>query len=106
MPFVHSLVKAEVNARTGWCAPIEVGEAAPHYVSFVVPVDERAGFFQEYRCETITGEKGLKTIESRDFLRRGPDSFVLRVGQVDLWFAVRTASREDRRLPYVGELGH
>lgn len=34
MAFVHSLVKAEINKKLGWCAPVELGEAAPHYVSF------------------------------------------------------------------------
>jgi hypothetical protein len=41
MAFVHSLVRAKVNGKRGWCAPVELGETAPHYISLVVPLDEK-----------------------------------------------------------------
>ena len=106
MAFVHSLVKAEVNGKTGWCAPVELGEAAPHYVSFVIPVDDSSGFFHEYTCETITAEERAKRIESHGLVRQGEDSFVLRLGKLELWFIVRPVPKEERRLPYVGQLAH
>jgi hypothetical protein len=106
MPFVHSLVKSETNGQRGWCAPAELGEAAPHYVSFTVPVDEQGRFFGEYVCETVTAEGDRRRIESHRLVQQGPDSFVLRIGDRDFWFVVRTVPREDRRLPYVGRLRH
>ncbi|HEV3260212.1 MAG TPA: hypothetical protein VG013_25370 [Gemmataceae bacterium] len=106
MAFVHSLVKTEVNGKTGWCAPLEIGEAAPHYISFVIPLDDKGDFFHEYTCETITTEEGAKRIDPHEFVRRGEDSFVLRLGKLDLWFTVRPVPKEDRRLPYVGKLRH
>ena len=106
MAFLHSLVKTEVKGKTGWCAPVELGEAAPHYVSFVIPLDDRGSFFHVYTCETITAEEGAKRIESHELVRRGVDSFVLRLGKVELWFNVRTVPKEDRRLPYLGKLSH
>jgi hypothetical protein len=107
MPFVHSLVKTKVKEKTGWCAPIELGEDAPHYISFVIPLDDRGDFFLEYTCETITFDKeGATKIDAHEFVRQGKDSFVLRLGQLNLWFTVRAVPRENRHLPYVGKLGH
>lgn len=106
MAFLHSLVKAELNGKTGWCAPVELGEAAPHYIGFVVPVDDTRGFFHEYACETIATEKDEKKIELHELVQQGEDSFVLRLGKRELWFAVRPVPREERRLPYVGKLQH
>jgi len=106
LAFVHSLVKAEVNGKTGWCAPVELGESAPHYINFVLPLDDKGGFFRQYTCETVTTEEGSKRVESHEFVRRGMDSFVLRLGRLELWFTVRTVPKEERRLPYVGKLGH
>jgi hypothetical protein len=105
MAFVHSLVKTEVNGKRGWCAPVEVGEAAPHYISFVIPLDDKGDFFPEYICETITTD-GAKRIDAHEVVRRGEDSFVLRLGKLELWFTVRTVPKKDRRLPYIGKLGH
>ena len=34
MAFVHGFARTQVNGRKGWCAPVELGEAAPHYFSF------------------------------------------------------------------------
>ena len=106
MAFVHGFARTQVNGRKGWCAPVELGEAAPHYVSFVVPVDEKGDFFSEYVCEVITTEEGEKRMESHKLVRHGADSFVLRLGKVNVWFAVRPSSKEERRAPYVGSLEH
>ena len=107
MAFLHSLVRAEPKRKRGWCAPVELGDAAPHYVSFVLPLDEDSGFFGEYTCETVTVKKdGSKKIDSHTLVRRGGDSFVLRLGARDLWFTVRAVPNKDRRLSYVGNLEH
>ena len=106
MAFVHSLVKTELNGKTGWRAPVELGEAAPHYISFVVPVDDKRGFFAEYTCETITAEDGDKSVESHELVRQGDDSFVLHLGKLELWFTVRPVPKAERRLPYIGKLQH
>src|SRR5207253_7058454 len=99
MAFVHSLVKTEINEKTGWCAPAEIGETAPHYISFVIPVDDEGSFFHEYTCEAITAEGTEKRIEPHLLVRQGEDSFVLRVGNVELWFTVRPVPKTERRLP-------
>lgn len=107
MAFVHSLVKVEARGKRGWCAPVELGEATPHYISFVIPLDDRGALLNEYTCETITtDEGGTKSIYAHELVRRGEMSFVLRLGQLDLWFIVRTVPKEDRRLPYIGKLEH
>src|SRR5487761_1615859 len=106
MAFVHSLVRTEANGKMGWCAPVEMGEAAPHYISFVVPVDDKGGFFPEYTCETIVSENGEKRIEPHELMRQGSDSFLLRLGRRELWFTVRPVPKAERRLPYVGKLQH
>jgi hypothetical protein len=106
MPFVHSLVRTTAGGKPGWRAPTEIGEAAPHYVSFVIPVDERGGFFREYVCETITtGERG-KRVEAHRLVPHENDSFVLRLGKREVWFTVKAGAKEDRRLPYLGNLKH
>jgi hypothetical protein len=106
MVFVHGLVRTQANGRKGWCAPVELGEAAPHYISFVVPVDEKCDFFSEYVCEVVTAGEGGKRRESHDLVRQGTDSFLLRLGELELWFAVRPGPKEERRAPYVGSLEH
>ena len=107
MAFLHSLVRAEPKRKRGWCAPVELGAAAPHYVSFVLPLDENGGFLREYACETITVEQdGSKKIAAHTLVRQGADSFVLRLGARDLWFTVRAVPNKDRCLSYVGKLGH
>jgi hypothetical protein len=106
MPFVHGLVRTRASGREGWCAPVELGEATPHYVSFAIPVDEVLGFFDRYTCETVVTDKGDKTTESHDLMRQGDDSFMVRLGESEVWFTVRPVSKGDRRLPYVGKLGH
>ena len=105
MAFVHSLVKTQDGTK-GWCAPLELGEATPHYISFVIPVDDRKTFFAEYTCETITRAKRAQRIESHDLVMRGEDSFVLHFDKQDVWFAVKPGPKKDRRLPYVGTLQH
>lgn len=106
MAFVHGLVRTRSNGRKGWCAPVELGEAAPHYVAFVIPVDEQGAFFEEYDCETITAEGESKRRATHELLKKGKDSFLLRLGNREAWFTVRPVSAKDRRAPYVGELGH
>lgn len=106
MAFLHSLVKTQENGRKGWCAPVELGEAAPHYVSFVVPVDDARGFFDDYICETVTTGQADRRTESHELVRQGDDSFVLRLGKLEVWFTVRAASPKEQRLPYVGQLEH
>jgi len=106
MAFVHSLVKTEVRGKTGWCAPAELGEAAPHYISFVIPVDAQGDFLPRYTCETITSEgKGKKKV-SHELVREGKDSLVLRLGKLEFWFTASPVRKEERRLPYVGKLRH
>ena len=106
MAFVHGLVKTPANGRTGWCAPVELGEAAPHYISFAIPVDEKRGFFNKYDCEIITTQGGGKRREAHDLVRQGEDAFVLRLDGLEVWFTVRPGPREERRSPYVGALEH
>ncbi len=106
MAFVHSLVKTKRNGKTGWCAPVELGDDAPHYISFVIPVDDKGDFFHEYICETITAEEEDKRIESHTLVRQGKDSFLLPLGELELWFTVRPVPREERRLPYIGKPQH
>lgn len=115
MPFVHSLVRSLIPAKKGWCAPVELGEAAPHYLSFVVPVDAAGQFFEAYSCEMVsTPNKGAskaflqkrKTIATHELLRKGKDAFSLRVNEKDFWFFVKPTVKSERRLPYVGRLKH
>jgi hypothetical protein len=106
MPFVHSLVKAKTNGKAGWCAPAELGESAPHYVSFVVPVNQKGEFFHEYICETITAIEQDKRIESHELVQQGSDSFVLHLDGTDLRFTLRPGSAKERQLPYIGNLKH
>lgn len=106
MPFVHSLVRAAIEGKLGWCAPAEFGEAAPHYISFVIPVDRRGQPFPGYSCETVSTVGDEKRVALHQLVREGEDSFVLRLGTRDLWFTIKPGSGEERRLAYVGELGH
>jgi hypothetical protein len=105
MAFVHGLVRAEENRKKGWLAPAELGEAAPHYVSFALPLDENGRFFQSYTCEVINTRDGVKEVQLHQLIKHGTDSFVLRIGNLEIWFAVRPVSK-DERLPYVGKLKH
>jgi hypothetical protein len=105
MAFVHGLVRAQENERKGWCAPAELGEAAPHYISFVLPLDENGRFLPSYTCEVVNTHDGIKEIKSQELVKHGADSFVLRLGEFEIWFAARPVSK-DERLPYVGGLKH
>lgn len=106
MAFVHSLVRTEVNGKIGWCAPAELGESAPHYISFVIPVDDSRGFLPEYTCETVVADNNEKRRDSHQLLQQGEDSFLLHLGERDVWFTVRPVSKVERRLPYLGKLQH
>src|SRR5438874_2056208 len=99
MAFVHSLVKTIKNGKIGWCAPAELGESAPHYISFVIPVDDQSGFFNEYTCETVRAEERSRRIESLELVRQGESSFVLHFEGLELWFIIRPVSKEERHLP-------
>ena len=99
------MVRAETKRGKGWCAPIEIGEAAAHYVSFVLPLDDRGHFVPHYTCETVSANAGARRIQSLELVKHGEDSFVLRIGSIELWFAARPVSRGER-LAYVGELKH
>lgn len=106
MAFVHSLVKVDVHGKTGWCAPAELGEAAPHYISFVIPVDGSGNFLPRYTCEMITTAGKRKSVASRELVKEGEDTFVLRLGSREFWFAATPGPKEGHRLPYVGKLRH
>jgi hypothetical protein len=104
MRFIHSLAKTQDGERIGWCAPVELGEAAPHYISFVVPVNHHAD--DRYLCEVvrITGEGRI--VDIHEMVKVGKDSFLLSVGEPRLWFTARPPSRDSPRLLYVGRLNH
>jgi hypothetical protein len=107
MAFVHSLVKAPASGKkAGWVAPVELGEDAPHYISFVIPLDDDLRFFNKYKCEIIMAKKDERILESRELIKNGTDSFSLRLSEVDFWFTVRPSPKREYRLPYVGKLGH
>jgi hypothetical protein len=106
MHFVHSLAKTKKNGKTGWCAPIELGESAPNYISFVIPVDERSGLFNEYACEVIKIRQRDKKVLTYRLVKKGEDSFVLDLDSQEMWFHIRPQSKQDQRLPYVGKLDH
>jgi len=107
MPFVHSLVRSPLaGGKRGWCAPVELGEAAPHYVSFVVPVADNGQFFGSYSCEAVKVDNGVKTITTHELASEGQDSFLLHLDGEGFWFIVKPAVKSARRLPYVGRLRH
>jgi hypothetical protein len=106
MPFVHGLAKTEIGGRKGWVAPLELGEAAPHYISFAIPVDHNRSFFDTYICETIAMEDDRKRRETHELTKSGDDSFILRLGELEVWFSVRPVPRDERCLPYLGKLVH
>lgn len=106
MPFVHSLVRTTIAGKAGWCAPVELGESAPHYVSFAIPVNEEGAFFDAYSCETITGRNKQKSPTLHQLSTSGEDSFLLRLADKNFWFVVKPALRVARRTPYLGKLEH
>lgn len=105
--FVHSLVRAKHKNKYGWRTPLELGEAAPHYISYAVPVSKEGGLASEYECEVvmIRGEKrDLRTVK---MLRSGGDAFALELtSTLKVWFHLRPIRKEEQRLPYVGTLRH
>jgi hypothetical protein len=104
MRFVHSLVRIKNGAKAGWCTPVELGEAAPHYISFVIPVDDGAD--DSYACEVVRIDGDEREVVVYKLVKEGRDSFLLRVDKAELWFTVRPVSQKERRLPYVGKLKH
>jgi hypothetical protein len=106
MPFVHSLARSTQPNKQGWCAPVELGESAPHYISFVIPVDERGALFGTYSCEVVKTRNKKKSMTLYEFAPQGEDSFLLRMEGKDFWFVVKPVLKADSRLPYVGKLQH
>jgi hypothetical protein len=104
MRFVHSLARTQDGKKKGWCAPIELGEDAPHYVSFVVPVGAKPDDL--YICELVRASENQREIIPLELIKEGNDSFFLAFDGVVVWFIVRPVSRHDRRLPYIGKLKH
>ncbi len=106
MAFVHSLVKTKRGGKTGWRAPVELGESAPHYVGFVVPLGKKTGTLEKYTCELVRHGKGnTQSLIEGEMVRFGEDAFFLTAGKTTIWFAVRPVQK-NRGLPYVGALRH
>jgi hypothetical protein len=100
--FVHSLVRASRRDEIGWRTPAELGEATPHYVSFVVPIGSDGRLADAYACEVVKLGKQGRTIEKYNLTRGGKSTFKLELPKdFTLWFTIRS-----RRLPYVGTLKH
>src|SRR5438046_2045014 len=106
MPFVHSLVRLPDRDKQGWCAPLELGEDCPHYVSFVVPVDDEGHSCDTYPGETVKFDGQEKSITSKELFHRGRDSFLLTIDESEFWFVVKPTQKSLRKLPYVGRLKH
>jgi len=107
MPFVHSLVKIKGDKKKGWCAPAELGESAPHYVSFVIPLAEKNRLFDKYTCEAVRIDKpDVRTLVRCDMTKQGGDSFLLNVNDTQLWFFVRPSKKHEGTLHYIGKLDH
>lgn len=100
--FVHSLVKASRRDAIGWRTPAELGEATPHYVSFVVPVGSDGRLADAYACEVVKLGKQERTIEKYKLTRGGKSTFKLELPKgFAIWFTIRSD-----RLPYIGTLKH
>jgi hypothetical protein len=105
--FVHGLVKITENEKHGWKAPIELGEETPHYISFVVPLDDHNELQKEYTCEVVRKTPHERRRETHTLVRAGTDSFVLELPQnVKIWFHVRGVGKGERHLRYLGRLKH
>ena len=106
MPHVHCLVPSLIDGEKGWCAPLELGEQSPHYVSFVVPVNDTGDFHERYTCEVVAVGPGGKSIRVLELAFQGKDLFLLQVEGASLWFHVKPPAKPLRRHPYLGELQH
>jgi hypothetical protein len=104
MRYVHSLVQIRKDEKKGWCAPAEMGEQAPHYVNFAIPVGDRPD--DRYTCEFVRAHENQREIIAKDLIKEGRDSFFLTFGSAEIWFVIRPVAREDRSLPYLGRLTH
>jgi len=104
--FVHSLVKLTERSQHGWRAPVELGDAAPQFISFVVPLGTDNEFLGEYTCEIARITSHGRSLEARKLVKAGSDSFVLELSNDKVWFHVRGVGRDERRLPYIGKLRH
>ena len=76
----------------------------PHYVSFAIPFEDRP--YEKYTCEAVRIEGEKRLIEPLLLIREGNDAFFLALDGVEVWFFLSSATRQDRRLPYVGKLKH
>lgn len=104
MRFVHSLAKLEAGGRCGWCAPVELGEDAPHEISFVIPMAVRAD--ESYECEIVRMGPAGGRVVACELLAHGVDSFLLRIGDRELHFSVASSGKRRIQLPYIGRLSH
>ncbi|HUG94253.1 MAG TPA: hypothetical protein VML55_25715 [Planctomycetaceae bacterium] len=107
LPHVHSLVRLRGHRPDGWYAPVELGEAAPQYANFVVPVTSSHCFFDRYTCEL--GNQRSDAIERRLVpfeLRLVEEALVLTVGKRRLWFVAAPGAEQARVLEYRGALSH
>ncbi len=68
MRFVHSLFKTTIDHKNGWCSPIEVGEAAPQYISFVIPIDPKPDLI--YLCVIVNIAEGDHLVSSIELVRK------------------------------------
>jgi hypothetical protein len=104
MRFVHSLVRIKNGDNSGWCAPVELGESTPQYISFVIPVDPTLD--PAYSCEIVSSNKDKRIVSAKTMFREGKNSFLLDIDDEEVWFNVRPISKDQRRLPYIGKLEH
>lgn len=105
--FVHSLVRSRYKGRHGWRAPVELGDATPHYISYVIPLDDRGELGDEYTCEVVVIAGEGRMLQSRNLVRTGIDTFLLGISpDSKLWFHVRPIHKNAGKLPYVGTLHH
>ena len=59
-----------------------------------------------YLCEVVRITESGRIVNAHEMVKEGKDSFLLRLGELGLWFTARASSRNGGRLPYVGRLVH
>ncbi len=104
MRFVHSLVKGTRNGRQGWLVPVEMGEEASHYISFVIPVENRPDY--KYTCEIVKARGLEREIVAHEVISKGKEAYVLAAEGLELVFSLTATGIDEPPLPYVGELEH
>ena len=104
--YMHSFVKLAGSSPAGWYAPVELGDDAPHYISFAIPVGSDGRFGDAYTCEVVSIRGDRRSVEPYSLVKVGQDSFVLELpAGFKLWFTT-SATVKGARLPYVGKLKH